>query len=121
MEYTCPINKILKLHLFSIPELGDGIAVIQLQSRRTDALTTKQTEQNEAYYRIICDNIDPRFDVANFDTHAYHNTHYKLDELIFYCTFYKENMDEDQNESEDHDLRIYGIEQTDLSEKYPIL
>ena len=41
VEYTCPINKILELHLFSIPELGDGIAVIQLQSRKTEALTTK--------------------------------------------------------------------------------
>ena len=120
-EYTCPIDKNLTLHLFVFPELDDGIASIQLQSRGTPSLTTEENTKGDAYYKVICDNIDPRFDVENFDTHADNNTHYKLDELIFYCTFYRENTDDDPNESADHDLRIYGIEQTDLSEKYPIL
>ena len=120
-EYTCPIDKNLTLHLFVFPELNDGIASIQLQSRGTPSLTTEENTKGDAYYKVICDNIDPRFDVENFDTHADNNTHYKLDELIFYCTFYRENTDDDPNESADHDLRIYGIEQTDLSEKYPIL
>ena len=121
VEYTCQIDKNLTLHLFAFPELGDGIASIQLQSRGTPSLSKDENTKGDAYYKVICDNIDPRFDVENFDTHADNNTHYKLDELIFYCTFYRENMDDDQNESEDHDLRIYGIEQKDLSEKYPIL
>ena len=116
VEYTCPINKILELHLFSIPELGDGIAVIQLQSRKTEALTTKQTEQNEAYYRIICDNVEPRFNSEKFNTHiGYHNS-CKLDDLLFYYN----SIDESFDGEPEHNLYIYGIQQKDLSDKYPL-
>ena len=116
VEYTCPINKILELHLFSIPELGDGIAVIQLQSRKTEALTTKQTEQNEAYYRIICDNVEPRFNSEKFNTHiGYHNS-CKLDDLLFYYNSTDESLDGEPV----HNLYIYGIQQKDLSDKYPL-
>ena len=116
VEYTCPINKILELHLFSIPELGDGIAVIQLQSRKTEALTTKQTEQNEAYYRIICDNVEPRFNSEKFNTHiGYHNS-CKLDDLLFYYNSTDESLDGEP----EHNLYIYGIQQKDLSDKYPL-
>ncbi len=44
-EYTCPIDKNLTLHLFVFPELDDGIASIQLQSRGTPSLTTKKTQK----------------------------------------------------------------------------
>ena len=116
VEYTCPINRILELHLFSIPELGDGIAVIQLQSRKTEALTTKQTEQNEAYYRIICDNVEPRFNSEKFNTHiGYHNS-CKLDDLLFYYISTDESLDGEP----EHNLYIYGIQQKDLSDKYPL-
>lgn len=116
VEYTCPINKILELHLFSIPELGDGIAVIQLQSRKTEALTTKQTEQNEAYYRITCDNVEPRFNSEKFNTHiGYHNS-CKLDDLLFYYNSTDESLDGEP----EHNLYIYGIQQKDLGDKYPL-
>lgn len=120
VEYTCPIDENLELHLFSIPELDDGIAVIQLQSRGTPSLTSKENTKGDAYYETICNIIEPRFDAEKFDTHADNNTHYKLGELIFYCTFSRENSDEDQNEESEHELRIYGIEQKDLDDKYPL-
>ena len=116
VEYTCPINKILVLHLFSIPELGDGIAVVQLQARGTPTFTTKQTDQNEAYYRIICDNIDPRFNTKKFNTHVgYHNS-YTLDDLLFYYNSTDERIDEEP----EHILYVYGIQQKDLDDKYPL-
>lgn len=116
VEYTCPVNKILVLHLFSIPELGDGIAVIQLQSRGTPTLTTKQTDQNEAYYRIICDNIEPRFHAEKFNTHVgYHNS-CTLDDLLFYYN----SIDESVDGEPEHSLYVYGIQQKDLGDKYPL-
>ena len=120
VEYTCPIDKNLSLHLFAFPELDDGIASIQLQSRGTPSLTSKENTKGDAYYETICNIIEPRFDAEKFDTHADNNTHYKLDELIFYCTFSREKSDEDQNEESEHELRTYGIQQKDLDDKYPL-
>ena len=48
VEYTCLINKIPNFICFPFLNLVTGLSVIQLQSRKTEALTTKQTEQNEA-------------------------------------------------------------------------
>ena len=90
--------------------------MIQLQSRKTEALTTKQTEQNEAYYRIICDNVEPRFNSEKFNTHiGYHNS-CKLDDLLFYYNSIDESLDGEPV----HNLYIYGIQQKDLGDKYPL-
>lgn len=113
VKYTNEISSELSLELYSYPELGDGIAVIILQCKGKTGINKQLNEQADKYYKVICPNIEPRFDVKNFDTCSSYNTNYKLDDLVFYCIYSKVNEDGRQ-----YICRSYGIHAVDLDPKY---
>lgn len=95
-------------------ELGDGIAAIILTCEGNPGIGKAENAEGDAYYKIICNNLAPDFDVDRFDTHARHNTHYKLDQLDFFCSF-TQRVSEDGSTT---DLREYGVHAVKLEKEY---
>lgn len=114
MKYEYKISDTLKLYLYEFPELGDGIAAIILTCEGNPGIGKAENAEGDAYYKIICNNLAPDFDVDRFDTHARHNTHYKLDQLDFFCSF-TQRVSEDGSTT---DLREYGVHAVNLGKEY---
>ena len=114
MKYEYKISDTLKLYLYEFPELGDGIAAIILTCEGNPGIGKAENAEGDAYYKIICNNVAPDFDVDRFDTHAWHNTHYKLDQLDFFCSF-TQRVSEDGSTT---DLREYGVHAVNLRKEY---
>ena len=94
--YRAKITDTIELQLRSFESLKGGIPVIEVVN-----ITGKKSQNDDAdmlkqYFSVICRNVEPGFDVDNFNINALWNEHYEMGDLFFWCG--QMNYGEDQVE-----------------------
>lgn len=87
--YQYEIEDGITMELYSFPEFEEKISTIKIICRSD----LKETKKNaEKYFTIICQNIEPGFDVGKFIGDAPFNHNVQVNGKTFYCNTFNETL-----------------------------
>ena len=98
--YHAKITDTIELQLRSFKRLDGGIPVIEVINTAGKNQQSEDAKLLKRYFSVICGNVEPRFDVEQFNINVLWNEHYELNDLFFWCG---------QMNSDDQAVRLYFV------------